>query len=253
MADGQTGYFLVKSSEADGRVYSIATGFMAVPHHYLGLADEMARAGWTVVIPEITTPLPDEDPTKTVAYKCDRLRMGLEDLGIRMTVEEFQSGGHSLGGVCQADLMKDAPYKLAGMDFMNTAGFGEVDNMALMALKQIIGCQLHEVPTLLRHPSHFVSIDALKAEAAVLLDKDNRRHELNEMKGLSNYLPVYVELAKSLSIPLRFLVSLHDNVVRPGPTIEAVGINNVVSIHPKADHFAPNTHGTRVAHLLNAA
>ena len=251
MADGRTGYFLVKSADADGRVYSLATGFVAVPHHYFGLADELARAGWTVVIPEITSPLPGEDPSKTIAYKCDRLRMGLEDLGLSMTIEEFQSGGHSLGGVCQAGLLEDAPYELAGMDFMNTAGFGEVDNIALMVLKQIIGCQLHEVTTLLRHPSHFVSFDALRAELKILLDKDNRRHELNEIGELSHYLPRYVALAKSLGVPTRFLISLQDNVVRPGPTIEALGEENVVSIHPGADHFAPNTHGRRVARLLN--
>ncbi len=253
MADGQTGYFLVKSAEADGRVYSLATGFVAVPHHYFGLADELARAGWTVIIPEITAPLAGEDPTKTIAYKCDRLRMGLEDLGLSMTIEGFRSGGHSLGGVCQAGLIEDAPYELMGMDFINTSGFGEIDNIALMALKQMIGCQLHEVKTLLWHPSHFVSPEAIRAELGVLLDKDNRRHELNEMGQLSHYLPRYVALAKSLEIPIRFLISLHDNVVRPRATIEALGKENVVSIHPSADHFAPNTHGPRVARLLNAA
>lgn len=253
MADGRTGYFRIKSEEADGRVYSIATGFIAVPHHYFGLADELARAGWTVIIPEITKPLPDEDPTETIAYKCDRLRTALEHLGQTfMTIEEFRSGGHSFGGVCQADLIRDAPYKLSGMDFMNTAGFGEVDNLAIMALKQLIGCQLHEVMNLLKRPKHLLGFKALWAEAAVLLDKKNRDHELNEIKGLSHYLPPYVALARELEIPTRFLVSLQDNVVRPGATIEALGEENVVS-HPKLDHFAPNTHAHRVAKLLNVA
>lgn len=252
LAGGEGGYFVVNSPAADGRVINVAGGFCSVPYRYFKMADELACLGWTVVIPDLSRPLQGENPETPVVNKCNRIRMALEDLGTRLPIEGFRSAGHSYGGPAEAGLIDDAPYELHGLDFINALGHGKMDDSAVEALKQAVGFCLHEGKSIVTAPLDFMGLKALRAHVSVLADRTNRRHELQEIRAMDDFIVPYVERAKKAGVPVRFFVSVHDHVVRPGPTIEAVGASNVFSIHENANHFAPNTHGRHVAHLLTA-
>lgn len=251
LAEAKTGYFLVSSEESDGRVATVATGFCAVPQHYFGLARGLAEQGYDVVIPDITKPLPGEDPTQTVAYKCNRIRMALEDLGSQRTIDEFRALGHSFGGAVQAGLIHDSPFELVAIDFINSIGISKLDESAINILWEMVGIYFHEGLEVARHPSHFIGANALRAEIAVVTDVTNRRHELHEIRQIDALLQPFILAAAKKGIKTRFFISPKDHVVDPRPTIEAIGRDAVI-IHKNANHYAVNAHGPHVAKLIAA-
>jgi pimeloyl-ACP methyl ester carboxylesterase len=229
----------------------IATGYGAIPHNYFSLADELARTGRTVLIPDLNTPLRDEHGILPTRYRCDRIRQCVEDLMESRAVNIFSGGGHSYGGPSIAGLLEDAPAEVESIDFINSLGYGALNTSAVELLRKAIGFYIHEARIVASHPRNFLGATALREQLRVAYDVPTRWSELSEIRAMVDFLVPYITLSETSDVRVRHFISLLDHVVDPLPTLQHA--QNVVSIHARANHFAPNVYGEHVAHLLDVA
>jgi hypothetical protein len=120
---------------------------------------------------------------------------------------------------------------------------------------QAVQAYTNEILGITRHAHlrRYLGFNALKKELGVMRAA---KHRISDLRGIVSVTPHrMVELINALKarVVVDAQVAPRDHFVDPGPTIELLGRDNVVDIHPKANHLAPCTYGGHVARLAMAA
>jgi len=246
LAEGDAGYILVQSPEPDGRKAIIGHGFMSTPEHYLGMAETLARTGCDVGLVDYGEPLKDESDELPSVYKWRRMCMTMEAMG---DADSWIAAAHSYGGVPLARLLRDAPVSVDLALFLSSLGFGEPQKVNPSRFPDVMRMYGSELIAAVLHPRHIINPSAVKGQVGALVHRTQRIRELEEITSLECDFSVEpIKRAKVVGVKVLVAVAPRDHVVPPHSAVESME-GDVVEIHPKADHFAPITHGNHVAKL----
>lgn len=256
--NGEGEMHVFRSVEDTDRLIEVATGFTAIPELYYELAETIALGGWAnVVIPDLNSPLSWEEETdNSLAYRAERLRLVAEEVGKHTQINAVDLLGHSYGGATAAEATVDFPYPIEVLHLICSVGFGGVViEDAARFRGQAVQAYTNEILGITRHAHlrRYLGFNALKKELGVMRAA---KHRISDLRGIVSVTPErMVELINALKarVVVDAQVAPRDHFVHPGPTIELLGRDNVVDIHPKANHLAPCTYGGHVARLAMAA
>ena len=254
-----------ETSDTKRLLVVVSEGFMATPDEYLKLARALAGLKYTVIVPDCTRPAPNSTKSDAFRVREDVLRYAAEEAfdginscpGTNEQLEGVIFVGHSMSAAIQAEMIGNEPdVPVTGLVSVSGAGNGQLHRSSAWEYLRLR--KNYSSESLLAYVGVLGNI--IRNPGSLPSRCDMPRH-LKEMARLASMeeghnLEYYERVLDSGGFVLE-LVGPRDTVVDPEATRRVtsplIGHHNVITIHPNAGHFAPQTHPRHVAAVIDTA
>jgi len=234
-------------------LFLISSGFGATPEDYQAFGHAIAERGGTALIPNCNEPAPGNTANDPLVYRADVIKYAAEDaMNHFSNLRNVVLIGHSMGDASQAMVVDSPPDNSPLRALVSLSGAGWEKISARRHSKQLLG-ELGEAAIAL--PGVALNIIKNPRSLRERLNLSHRARELMALWGMEEgrNLPYY-ELARKAGAVCLAYTGPKDKVISASETTRIAGSffgpEGIVSIHPNAGHFGPQTHPKHVAKLI---